>query len=461
MTALTGVLANWSGNYGMAFPAIAIERAETAILDTVGCMLAGALDASVVGAAKLAADEPGGKAASVGHVSRITATSAALVNACAAHALDFDDNFFPAITHASAVLVPALFALAEECGATPGDIVNAYIVGLEVEAQIGKLLNPSHYESGWHATSTIGTIGAAAACARLLRLEPRAITHAISIGASLAGGSKKQFGSMVKPLHAGFAAMHGVMAAKLAAAGIEGDENILQGKWSFEELFAGYANGGDFEPALSTLLFPHAPLAIEEFGLTAKLYPSCMSSHLAIDAILALREGEHFDASAIETIDIHLPSFMVENLRYPQPVDEMEARFSANFCAAVAACFGIPRLCHFTQSALALESIRTLMARVRLHVRESPVESRRLPWGGDGMVQVVMASGETITRISRYPKGCIQNPISPLEQRAKFFDCVEQVMEPQEAKTLYDALSTFSKVENVSTITRHLRSARR
>src|SRR5690606_852739 len=135
---------------------------------------------------------------------------AALVNGAAAHALDFDDNFDPAKAHASAVLVPAILALAEGRAGEPPisgfAMLDAYIVGLQIMGRTGQGVNPYHRDRGWHATATLGAIGAAAACARLLRLSAGQAAHALSLATSMASGSMAQFGTMAKPLHAGLAA---------------------------------------------------------------------------------------------------------------------------------------------------------------------------------------------------------------------------------------------------------------
>src|SRR5690606_18663480 len=146
---------------------------------------------------------------------------AALANGTAAHALDFDDNFDPAKAHASAVLIPAILALAEERPAPGFAVLDAYIVGLQIMGRVGQGINPFHRNRGWHATATVGAIGAAAACARLLALSSAQATHALSLATSMAAGSMAQFGTMAKPLHAGLAAKSGVIAASLAQAGLD------------------------------------------------------------------------------------------------------------------------------------------------------------------------------------------------------------------------------------------------
>jgi 2-methylcitrate dehydratase PrpD len=449
-------LAEWCANYEHVFPVSAYQQAETAIVDTMGCIFAGIDEPAVISAAKIVKDACSGLSSSIRHSLTISAPWAAMINACSAHALDFDDNFFPAITHASAVLVPALFALGEEIDTTPWEICRAYIVGLEVQAQLGKLLNPGHYELGWHATSTIGTVGAAAACASLMRLDAEGILHAISISTSLAGGSKKQFGTMVKPMHAGFAAMHGVTAAQLASAGLRGNEDILQGKWSFETLFTGVPSTDIFEPSL----FPYAQLAIDEYGLVAKLYPSCMSSHLGIDAVLALRDAYRLLPADIVRVDIHLPEFMVSNLRYEEPADDDQSRFSMGFCAAVTVIHGTPRIAHFSYAAMADEQLLTLMRKVHMHERKASTEHLRLPWRGDCLVRIALRDSTVVEHHAIYPTGCNQNRLSETQLHEKFSDCATRVFHTEDADALYARLRNFSSIESMREISAALRGKR-
>jgi len=153
-------------------------------------------------------------------------------------------------------------------------------VGLELQARIGKLINPVHYQRGWHGTSTVGTIGTAGACTRLLGLDQSGVLAAMSIAFSMVAGSKKQFGSMMKPIHAGLAAQHGLMAARMAAVGISGTPDFLTGSWSFQELYA------DRDDSLieSSLLGLGERLAILDDGLLVKRFPCCASAHCLIES---------------------------------------------------------------------------------------------------------------------------------------------------------------------------------
>ncbi|MGH7708958.1 MAG: MmgE/PrpD family protein [Vulcanimicrobiaceae bacterium] len=454
-SSLSVELSNWACTFSDPLPGIAIERGRAAFIDTVACMLAGARDAAAQCTMAAINGATSGDCSVVGSEDTFSAPWAALANGVAAHALDFDDNFFPAISHASAVLVPALFALGEEVGATLSEVLRAYVVGLEIQATLGEIANPVHYELGWHATSTLGTIGAAVACANLLRLDPERTANALSIGVSLAGGSKRQFGSMTKPVHAGFAAMNAVLAARLAAAALSAQSDPLEGKWGFFDLYAGktdWRNGGWPPPG------PRA-LAIEKYGLVAKLYPSCMSSHLGIDGLLALQKQRPFRADEVGRILIAMPPFMLENLRFSRPRNELEARFSMQYCGAVAIVHGCPKLTHFVDAALADDAVMALLDRVEVVPRVSAPSSQALPWGGDCSVDIFFKSGEHLNAVVCFPKGCLENPISSVELGAKFVDCASSSLSRDRARALFNHLQVLDLAFPVGEMARHLRKS--
>ena len=273
-----------------------------------------------------------GGAVVAGTPHRLAAPWAALVNGTAAHALDYDDVLEISNAHVSAVLVPALLALGEERGADGAACVDAFIVGVEVMARLGKALNMTHYFKGWHTTSTLGAPAAAAACARLLRLDAAKATAALSLATSFASGAKRQFGTMTKPLHAGLAAKNGIMAAVLAESGVSAATDAYEGERGFVALFAGVpcerleAAVADFD----------GPPAIERHGLWQKFYPCCASAHRPLDALLALYGDGGVTPQAVAEIDALLPEIAVQNLPYDAPADAMQARFSLHYLLASA-----------------------------------------------------------------------------------------------------------------------------
>jgi 2-methylcitrate dehydratase PrpD len=174
--------------------AAARVAAARAVLDTVGVTLAGASEPAARIVRRVVEPDGSGPCTVLGTGLRASAGNAALANGTAAHALDYDDMCFVSLAHPSAPLVAAALAAAEVAGASGRALLDAYIVGFEIEGRLGRAMNPRHYQRGWHCTSTLGTIGAAAAAARLLGLDRAAAGHALGIAASEASGLKENFG---------------------------------------------------------------------------------------------------------------------------------------------------------------------------------------------------------------------------------------------------------------------------
>ena len=194
---------------------------------------------------------------------------------------------------------PAVVALGEKLGSSGREVIDAFVLGFEVQCKVGRMISGPHYELGWHPTSTFGTLGAAAACARLMRLDANQTQAALGVAASLASGARRNFGSMTKPLHAGWAARNGVVAAELASRGFTADAEALEAPDGWLNAASG---GASFDAScLKTL---GDPWEIESPGIGVKLYPCCYFTHLSIDAALQLRESLGGDAADIQSIGV-------------------------------------------------------------------------------------------------------------------------------------------------------------
>ena len=207
----------------------AITLARQCVLDWFAVTIPGAAEPAVrILREDLLADGARPVASLVADAARTSAMNAALVNGTASHALDFDDVNMAILGHPTVAVLPGLLALAEETGATQREILVAFVAGYDVACRTGALMSPSHYGHGFHATATVGSIGAAAACARLLRLDAEATATAYGIAATMASGLKSMFGTMCKPLHAGRAAQNGLQAARMAARGFTSRPDALE-----------------------------------------------------------------------------------------------------------------------------------------------------------------------------------------------------------------------------------------
>ncbi|MEX1035293.1 MAG: MmgE/PrpD family protein [Sneathiella sp.] len=440
------ILSEWAADIPTPGSDLASNRALDALTDGLACIFAGCNNPVTLKVLKAAVKSHGqGHHTVFGHRTTLPATAAALVNGMAAHALDFDDNFLPGLTHATATLAPALIAAAESQQVTGRRLIDAYVIGLELQARIGALVNPQHYERGWHATSTIGTIGTAGAVATLLALPPRQIAAAMCIAFSLAGGSKLQFGSEVKPLHAGFAAHNAVLAAHLAAAEVGTHAEFLTGPWSFQDLYCP-PPGNNPKDALNDL---GQRWAIEEYGLLAKRFPCCAASHKALDAIEMLVRDHRVTLDSLTRVTAFLPTPLHQNLRFDSPRTESEARFSFSYPAARLMQEGHLSLQHFTTDAVMEEVIQKALP---LFIREAVQTG---PKGVHVPVRVIaeFKSGKNIEIEVSDVQGGPNAPLSKSVLERKIEDCLDWSGTSENAP-MFKKMAALHELDDIRKLTR-------
>jgi 2-methylcitrate dehydratase PrpD len=424
-------------------PSVAVARATAAIADTVGCALAGVTSPAVAPVLDVVLDEGGHAQASIfGRPERVPASSAALVNGTAAHSLDFDDISSEMYGHPSVALVPALFAVAEKIGSPGRDIVAAYVAGYEVGAVVGRRVNPGHYDRGWHATATLGTLAAAGAVGRLLGLSSEQMRHALGIAASQAAGMRRQFGTDVKPLHAGLAARAGVLSAHLASRGMRADPAILDGSASdgFAALYGG--------PSLDTIAEAavlHHELAIVTRGLQVKRHACCAATHTSIDAVLQLVAAHGLRADAIEAIECRINRIAAEVLRYHRPATALEAKFSLEFCVATAVLEGHCGISQFTQARVEDSALRAVASRVHAQVDPSMSPLGTTPC----RMTLRTRNGRTLTADVPAPRGSPDFPLTRDELRQKFVACAGMRLQEADAACLFERLLDLPAVSHL------------
>ena len=447
-------LAEWAAEVPAQWSEVALARAEHAVEDVVACMVAGAGDEAAARVRAAIAAWGQGVSTVVGQRAGATPPYAALANGTAAHALDYDDIFRPGITHAAAVLFPALLALAEEIDASGAALLDAYVVGLEVQAAVGRGVNRSHYDQGWHATSTVGCIGAAAACARLLGLDAARLAHAISLSVSMACGPKVQFGTMAKPFHAGLAAQHAVMAATLANSGLQGRATALEGALGFLALYGGPEPHG-WEQVLTGL---GKKLAIEDAGIIFKRHPCCGSSHLVLDCILDLRREHGFDADEVVRVDALIGSGNKRNLMYDEPQNEMQARFSLQYCVAVALLKGHLSLADFTPKAVMRPAVRRLLKLTHVHTYD-PVDEPSDPDAPMAhRVKIMLKDGRELCAERAHTRGSIYEPFDEDDRLRKFDDCCNSMLGMEDVAALRNLVRRLRDLDSLRGIGTHLRA---
>ncbi|RZI95735.1 MAG: MmgE/PrpD family protein [Microbacterium sp.] len=366
-----------------------------------------------------------------GDGSTTSAASAALLNGTACHVMDYDDVHTRIHGHPSTVLFPALLAVAQEVDAPPERFLSGYVAGLGVMTGVSVMFGPDHYTRGWHSTATCGAVGAAAGIAAMLEFDVDGLQQAMAAAASMVGGLRANFGTTMKPLHAGLAARAGVEAVLLVRAGATARAGALELPLGAVSVFGDGSWPGDLDDPAAAVI-EAAERAPEQLGL--KLYPSCLGTHYAIDAALEVRE--RLAGERVERITVRIPRGARTALLYDDPTSGLESKFSLPFAVAVALAHGLPGPDRFTDEGAADPRVRALMTRIV--VEEDPS-------GGDAAASMGLryaeiaangAEGRTATARVAHPRGSAANPASAADVDAKFRECARRLPDGHARKLL-------------------------
>ncbi|MEM7506997.1 MAG: MmgE/PrpD family protein [Pseudomonadota bacterium] len=393
---------------GPGLDAATMAEARLGLLDTLGCVASGA---GTPLAEKLRAALPRGGDRSGFGLAHAGPGDAAMYFAAAAHAEDFDDSELIGSAHPSAVVLGALMALAG-AHTRADDFLGAYAAGVEGIAQLGSALGYGHYRLGWHATGTLGPVGAAAAAASLLRLDAGQASAALSLASSRAGGLKSQFGSDAKPMQAGFAAKAGVEAALLARSGVTGAGDVWAGRNALIDLY-----GATDSPGFPGELVLHRPLATGQ--IARKRFPSCAYTHRAIAAALEL----DLPASEIASGEIDMPAPFAAVAGNCNPRSAAEARFSTTWCVACALENRGVTTDSFGDAMLDRIDLRGLEARLSCRPRQVPAGITDLSADYPDRVTVTLTDGTIRSAEVAEVPGGPGDPMNACEIEAKVSAC--------------------------------------
>jgi len=312
-----------------SLPAHVVTVARQCVLDWLGVAMAARAEPLVQILLAEAREEAGtGPAPVIGHALRLSRPQAALVNGAAGHALDYDDSSIAMGGHATAPILPALLADAAGREVSGAQFIAAFVSGYELACRIGRMLNPSHYAAGFHPTATLGTFGAAAACAHLRGLDAGGTARALGIAGSAASGLRVNFGTMSKPLHAGMAARAGLEAAALAARGFTATESILDGANAFPATHA-----PQFEPE-KALQDPEGGFYLPDNLF--KFHAACHGTHGAIDAARGLMNEHGVGADDLRAVEVTVAPWLRSVCCIDEPRSGLEAKFSLRTVTAMA-----------------------------------------------------------------------------------------------------------------------------
>lgn len=437
-------------------PADVNERGKAHILDSLGLALTGAR-AGVVRILKddvLALRCGHGRATVLGDGQRLPPRFAALINATAMHADNFDDTNPQESPdrnggiHATAPVLAATLAVAEHRGVKGGDMLTAFHAGLEVACRLNHAIGARHYEEGFHSTATLSAFGAAVAAAKLMECGTDGIVHAIAGVASRAGGVRRNFGAMVEQMHPGQAAEDGIIAAELAERGLSGATDALEGRFGYLQ-----AAGGGFDAeTISGRL--GGPWALVDPGTWIKPFPNGALTHPAMTLLSSLVQQHDICPEQVARIAVKTNGRMLNTLVHHQPETAMQAKFSMEFSLAVLLLYGKAGLAEFTDAVVGRPEIRDMIARIEYGAFDAP--------GPDyanvtTLLEIELTDGSRLDGRSDFAKGSTRDPMNFADVSEKFRQCADYADWPDEKTSrIIEAVSSLENLDDLSELTRAL-----
>jgi len=409
-------------DYCFSVPEQVRVLARHSIIDCLGCILAGSKEKSS-GIISDYVYSPGENGAStvIGRNFKTNPYNAAMANGFSGHILDYDDMSAALMGHPSTVVLPAVLAVGEQEGISGQKALEAFIIGTEAACAVGKAVQPGHYKNGWHPTSTVGIFGATAAAGRILNLSRDELVNAFGIAASESSGLRQNFGTLTKPFHAGRAAAKGILAASLAKKGLTSAKQIFEGEAGFFNTMCGSANISMPEKLgqQSAFISP---------GISIKPYPSCAATHNGIDAALHLAGQYNIKPGDIKSIDCGVMPIAKDILIYPRPSTGLEAKFSMNFCVALAIAEREVGLRQFSDQKTRDSLIKSLGDKMNFFVHP---ELAKLGYRGtlSVILKITTENNDQFTHRVDYTRGDPENPLTENEIIDKYVECASQVIE--------------------------------
>jgi len=441
-------------------PSDVADLGRKSILDGIGLALSGAVAKSGELVRRHLAELALGSGPStvIGSPMRVAPRFAAFANGVGIHADDYDDTqlavapdrVYGLLTHPTAPALPAALAVGEMTGASGADVMLAYHLGVEVECKIAEAIDPRHYQTGFHATATCGTFAAAASAAKLIGLDPEATTRALSLAGSQSAGLRENFGTMTKPFHAGRSSESGVAAAQFAATGWTATDKILEAPRGFFRA----AGGGFDETAISGKL--GAPWTFAEPGVSIKPHPSGSLTHPGMTEMLRLIRSHGIRAVDVRRVRVGTNSNMPNALIHHRPTNELQAKFSMEFCMAILLIEGRAGLNEFTDEVVMRPDVQAMLQKVDFEVDE---EAERAGYHKmTTIIDIGLANGRTVSGRADFGKGSPADPMTFEEVARKFHECAEFARFPKaRADEVVAAVRDLEKLPSLDRLTSLLR----
>lgn len=449
-------------------PVEVVQLGKKSILDGLGLALAGSVAKSGTILRRhlqgLGCAGPQGSAALrrgaacvIGSSLRVPARFAAFANGTAIHADDYDDTqlavakdrVYGLLTHPTAPVLPAVLAVAERDGRSGRDLMTAYHVGVEVECKIAEAINPRHYQHGFHSTATCGTFGSAAGLANLLGFSREAAAVALGIAGSLSAGLRENFGTMMKPFHAGRAAESGLLAAEFAGLGFTATPQILEAPRGFFRA----AGGGYDEAAIRGKLGD--PWTFRDPGVSIKPHPSGSLTHPGMTLMLSLIKEHDIRPEQVAWVKVGTNQNMPNALIHHRPTTELQAKFSMEFCMAILLLERKAGLPEFTDEVVNRPDVQAMLQKVEFGVHPEAEAA-----GYDKMttiIEIALTDGRKVSGRADFGKGSPANPMTYEEVADKFRECAAFSRWPRStAERVVETVRKLEELADVRELTRLL-----
>ncbi len=439
-------------------PSEVVEKGKRTALDCLGAALAGIVE-PVSQAITAYVTKIGGpaQASLFGAGGKISVADAALANGTIAHALDYDDCGVK-IGHPSVLVLPAVFSLGEYLRASGKDILAAYILGLEIEGKLAlhadfKLMQARLNHQTWY-----GSIGAAAGCAKLLRLDLAQTRMALGIAANFACGLSANHGSMASAMSAGNACRNGLVAALMAQAGITANPNIIEAKNGFYDTLVGPGQH-EAERMANGL---GKPFYIEAPGIGLKKYPSCYHTHRALDGVFQLLDAHRLSDKDIAEVDVGTSERAMRVLAFTEPATPYQAKYSMPYCIAAALVDQRVNLESFTSEKFQDGTITETRKKIRLSFPDVPIWPGLADVGPDtefvgNPVTIRMTDGRSYSARVDIPRGDPALPLTDDELLSKYRDCARKYLRPDDIEHSVGLVLGLERVADIGEVAASLR----
>lgn len=413
------------------------HEAHRTFMNWLGCAV-GAAHHEAADAALAAVQilQPAAQATLLGRTEKVDIASAALINGITSHTFDFDDTHLKTIIHPAGPVASALLALAEHTGASGRELLDALVLGIDVACRVGNAMYPEHYDRGWHITGSTGTLGAAAACARLLKLDASKTAMALGIAASQPVGMREQFGTMTKPFHPGAAARAGLMSALLASKGYTASPKALEAPRGMMQTVSTKNDWLEITDELGKR-FEISFNSYKPFACGIVIHPS-------IDACVQLaRQG--VTPEQVESIELKVHSLVLELTGKKEPADGLQAKFSVYHGCAAGLTFGRAAEDEFSDEVVNRADMVALRRKVVATVDDSIDEA-------SADVTAVLKDGQRVHVFVAHAIGSLQNPMTDANLEAKFHGLSDPVLGTSQTSELISACWNVATAASVNAV---------